>query len=281
MSNQNVYEKERVVKTYAESVELHRAEEAVLQQFRAQLQEMRMLDIGVGGGRTTIHFAPQVKEYVGIDYSLKMVEACAKRFSEHRQKYSFQLCDARAMSFPDNHFDFVLFSFNGIDYVSSEERQRILREIARVTRPGGLFFFSSHNLNSDVEEPFVTYRPTSFKRAFAQTSKRVLFRLLNRNWRNTRTRTDSMILNDGAHGFRLHTHYIKPTAQIRDLKQAGFTDVKVFAQNGNELKPSELETARDPWLHYLCNAMKAALFLRLTELTEIIEFDFLPYSMFA
>ena len=77
---------------------------------------MKMLDIGVGGGRTTLHFAPLVKEYVGIDYSQNMIKACQERFAQ----VSFQTADARSMGiFKDSTFDFILFSYNGIDYIKS------------------------------------------------------------------------------------------------------------------------------------------------------------------
>jgi len=62
---------------------------------------------------------------------------------------SFFVCDARDLGmFKDNSFDFILFSFNGIDYVSHRDRKQIYKEVLRVTKSGGHFCFSSHNLNS-------------------------------------------------------------------------------------------------------------------------------------
>src|SRR3989338_8328332 len=54
--------------------------------------------------------------------------------------------DAAQLDFPNNHFDYALFSFHGLDYLFPEEqRTRALHEIHRVLKPGGLFAFSSHN----------------------------------------------------------------------------------------------------------------------------------------
>jgi ubiquinone/menaquinone biosynthesis C-methylase UbiE len=65
---------------------------------------MNMLDIGVGGGRTTKYFFPLAKEYVGIDYSPEMIQACKKKFPELR----FEVADVRNLSlFGDGHFDFT------------------------------------------------------------------------------------------------------------------------------------------------------------------------------
>src|SRR5437867_4307321 len=82
ISNQYTFERERVVRAYERESELQKPEEVVLTMLRDRLKEMRMLDIGVGAGRTTFHLAPLVKEYIGVDYSQKMIEACKRRFPE-------------------------------------------------------------------------------------------------------------------------------------------------------------------------------------------------------
>ena len=39
-----------------------------------------MLDIGVGGGRTTYYFKDLVKKYKGIDIAPKFIESCKNKF---------------------------------------------------------------------------------------------------------------------------------------------------------------------------------------------------------
>lgn len=269
MTNQMTYEDDEVVDSYAASDLLQTPEQIVLNQFRVRLKDMRMLDIGVGAGRTTIHFAPAVREYVGIDYSQKMIDACRRRFPGMAND-CFRLGDARSMSFPPGQFDFVLFSYNGIDYVSSADRAEILVEIRRVMRPGGYFFFSTHNLNTEIEDAFTVDSSMSLKRAAVLTWRRIFFRCLNPNWRREREKTDYLIINDGAHGFRLKTFYIRPPEQIRQLREAGFTDIEVITRDGRRLyHETELNQAGDSWLHFLCRTVKAALFLRLVDLIEL------------
>lgn len=41
-----------------------------------------MLDIAVGAGRTTLHFASLIKSYVGIDYSSGMITECKKSLGD-------------------------------------------------------------------------------------------------------------------------------------------------------------------------------------------------------
>lgn len=88
----------------------------MLNELRTKLPEMRMLDIGVGAGRTTHHFAPLTKEYIGVDYSKNMIKARRRKFRNYPKKLTFKVADARDLKlFGDKYFDFALFSFNGID----------------------------------------------------------------------------------------------------------------------------------------------------------------------
>src|SRR5262249_57507217 len=58
--------------------------------------------------------------------------------------------DAFDLSFlGKDRFDLVLFSFNGIDYVTQDKRLRVLSEVrARLRGRDSLFLFSSHSLHS-------------------------------------------------------------------------------------------------------------------------------------
>ncbi len=66
---------------------------------------MDMLDIGVGGGRTTRHFAPLARTYLGVDYSAAMIARCKREFPSFR----FAVADARRLAFAaDESYDLVL-----------------------------------------------------------------------------------------------------------------------------------------------------------------------------
>jgi SAM-dependent methyltransferase len=110
-----------------------------------------ILDIGVGCGRTTPYLAARAARYVGIDYVQAMVDICAARFP----KNAFYRADATRLSLiEDASVDIVVFSFNGIDAITTKEgRLRCLSEVFRVLRPGGLFIFSSHNAKMLINLP--------------------------------------------------------------------------------------------------------------------------------
>lgn len=253
--NEEVYRLAAVAAGYARQSDLKPPEETILHLMLPNLPRARMLDLGVGGGRTTLHFAKWVREYVGTDYSESMIIECRQRFSTYPDHISFAVCDARSMEmFASGSFDFILFSFNGIDYVDHADRLKILKEIRRVGKPGGWFCFSSHNLNS-FAQLFQLRRMLSLNPRFAvRTIKRLRLRLLN--WRvriGTVIRSPYMTINDGAHGRQLLTYYIWPEEQLAQLN-ADFTDVQVFSvATGAKIEgQSELRSLEDSWLYYFC-----------------------------
>jgi ubiquinone/menaquinone biosynthesis C-methylase UbiE len=104
---------------------------------------MAILDLGVGGGRTTPYLSGIASRYVGVDYSEGMIDACRRKFPH----LEFEVADASDLSrFADASFDSVVFSYNGLDcLVPYEKREKCLRECHRVLKPGGFYIFSSHN----------------------------------------------------------------------------------------------------------------------------------------
>ena len=89
MSNQSTYNSEKVVKEYCSLDGLQEPEKTILKHIEPKLSQMRILDLGVGGGRTTPYFGFPAKEYVGVDYSPKMVQSCLERFSPLPKNISF------------------------------------------------------------------------------------------------------------------------------------------------------------------------------------------------
>ncbi len=140
-SNLAVYDSAQVAEHYARLDYLTECELAI---FKAHLRPgMDILDLGVGGGRTTAYLSSIAKRYVGVDYAPKMVEACRAKYPA----LEFHTTDAADLAiFGEGSFDAVVFAFNGIDcLVPDPNRRRCLEECHRVLRKGGLLVFSTHN----------------------------------------------------------------------------------------------------------------------------------------
>lgn len=254
--NITTYTSAGIVRHYAQLEFLQPAEATVLERLKDQLSAMTMLDIGVGGGRTTQHFAPLVKDYVGVDYAPEMIVACQKRFEAADQSMHFEVGDARDLSrFKDNSFDFILFSYNGIDYVDHDDRLKILAEVKRIGKPGGYFFFSSHNLQA-LERDLSWKQQLSFNpiQVYVNLVVMGLFWLLNRSLdRHTITTSDYLIVRDESHNFRLDTYYIRAVEQIKQLSK-GFSQIEIYPWQSTE-RVVDMDAAimgRDLWLYYLC-----------------------------
>ena len=247
-SNKYIYQNKKIVDIYSKANYLDKPEVMLLYKFEENLKSMHMLDIGVGGGRTTNYFAHLVKHYTGIDYSNGMINMCKERFPS----LEFIQCDVRDMHiFQDNSFDLVLFSFNGIDNLGHDDRLIALKEIRRVCKKSdGIFFFSSHNLN------FIPYW-FSFKFSldpFITCNNLYKYFLLKLKNINVKYDKDYALINDGAHQFKFKQYYISPKFQINQLNDIGFEKVRLFRlDSGTEITcESEMQNAIDPWIHYLC-----------------------------
>ncbi len=254
-SNKNVYSSFGIVQYYAQLKALQPAEQTIFNLFKDRLSNMKMLDIGVGGGRTTQHFSQATADYIGIDYSAAMIAACKKRFPISSQ-VSFEVSDVRDMSqFEDSSFDFILFSFNGIDYMSHTDRLKVLQEISRVGKSGGHFCFSSHNLYA-FEQEFNFRKQLSFNPLKTYTNL-VMFTLLRTfnpslTLQKLQTATHA-IVKDESHNFRLNTYYVRHQEQLDQL-EPNFSDIKSYSwKSGLELaNEQELNAHSDLWLYYLC-----------------------------
>ena len=145
----DIYTRPDVVAGYDREHELHEAEALLFKDYVKP--GSRVLDLGVGAGRTTSYLARSASRYVGIDLSQAMLARCREKFPE----LTFLRLDATDLSvLPGASFDVVVFSFNGLDTIPSlEGRRRCLAECSRVLRPGGAFLFSVHNARFLIFSP--------------------------------------------------------------------------------------------------------------------------------
>jgi ubiquinone/menaquinone biosynthesis C-methylase UbiE len=286
-STYEYFVRDDVVAEYASLDFLFEPEKKILDELRPRLADARMLDVGVGAGRTTVHFAPLVREYVGVDVSAKMVEACERRFARLGDRATFLVADARDMAeLEDESFDIVLFSFNGLDIVGDhEERLRSLLELHRVCREDGTLVFSAHNLafaesslslRTSARETLslVARRPSNLRkprRVLRFALRPLRRRSLNPGWRNLSAAQHALVVEErpryefsrtfyesADERIRVRKYYVRPREQIRQLSEIGFAGTRILAPDGTEVPdPESRRVRRWWWLYYVCTKRRA------------------------
>ncbi len=243
----DLYASGRGADFYARSTELQGAEVALFDRFVRP--GMRVLDIGVGTGRTTQYLAPSSSRYVGVDYSAAMIERSRQRFPG----LDLRLMDATDLSaLDDASFDAVVFSFNGLGSLPDDaSRQRCLSECARVLGPGGVFILSMHNARYLLFPPDL--RGVSFARAAwrilyagVASARNVWHRLPSRAYRRGR----GFVVDPNLFGLTIYA--TDPAAFAEELRQFGLEVREVLCAAHPAKRPSALT----PWYYYACQRVR-------------------------
>ncbi|WP_269522890.1 class I SAM-dependent methyltransferase [Coraliomargarita parva] len=115
-----------------------------------------ILELGCGAGR--IAFGLHELGYRNIlatDYSRQMVKQARHMAEVLEYAIPMQVADATRLPFEDNLFDGAIFGFNGLMQIpKAENREKALREIFRVIRPGAWFVFTSHDRENPKHRKF-------------------------------------------------------------------------------------------------------------------------------
>jgi SAM-dependent methyltransferase len=104
----------------------------------------RVLEIGAGAGQCSRWLAGQGAVVVASDLSIGMLRTGVtlnQRVTDSRLAVPLLQCDALELPFADGAFDAVFTSYGAVPFVS--DSVGLVREAARVLRPGGRFVFST------------------------------------------------------------------------------------------------------------------------------------------
>jgi SAM-dependent methyltransferase len=230
-------------------------EHAVLARIRELVGQEPILDLGVGAGRTVPAMLAISDQYLGLDYTLAMVAAARSRFPGVRIEHG----DARDLrGIEDSSFGFVFFSYNGLDAVTHDDRARVLREVRRVLRPGGVFGYSTHNLESAVSglRPWsgrlwprhpVQMARTAVHFPAACVGYRRSSRLVQRGdgW---------AMLVSPSHRFGIVCHHVSLEAARHELREAGFADETEMYDRDGVMIDVSTDIRATPWFHVVARA---------------------------
>jgi len=102
----------------------------------------QVLELGCGYGRVLARMAEKTERVIGIDTSLDSL-VMARASGDIRKTVMLLTTDAATLGFRDDCFDVVACVQNGIS-AFKVDRELLMREALRVTRPGGRVLFSSY-----------------------------------------------------------------------------------------------------------------------------------------
>lgn len=216
-----------------------------------------VVDLGVGGGRTTALLAAEASSYVGIDVAEGMLRLARRQHPEA----DLRLGDARRLDgLADGQADLVVFSFNGLDALDHAGRRTAVREMARVVAPTGRVVLSSLNRDgvSYDERPWTirSRRPAVLVREIALLARHPVDFLRGLAWYR-RTRREK---SDGpgwsmrplrAHEFRFVVHFATVPDTVALLREGGLLVEAAWSEQGAAVDPSRRDTGAD-WVHYVC-----------------------------
>jgi ubiquinone/menaquinone biosynthesis C-methylase UbiE len=98
----------------------------------------KILDLGCGNGRFFELLKDKDVNYIGVDFSEKLIEIAKKKYP----KVKFQVADALNLSFPNNYFDRI-YSIAVLHHIPSREfKLQFLKEARRVLKPNGLLILT-------------------------------------------------------------------------------------------------------------------------------------------
>lgn len=107
----------------------------------------RLIDLGCGTGRLLMHFARKGFDCLGVDLSEAMLAVAAEKVRQ--EQLNVRLLKANVVELldvPDGAFDYAACLFSTLGMVRGEEnRRKVLAQVARVLKPGGVFVLHVHN----------------------------------------------------------------------------------------------------------------------------------------
>lgn len=115
----------------------------------------RVLDVATGTGEQALAFAEKAGEVIGIDISEPMLRKARRK--NHFPNVSFRHADATELPFEAASFDIACIAF-ALHEMPSSTRERAVREMIRVLRPGGTFLAVDYALPRNAIAAQIVYQ---------------------------------------------------------------------------------------------------------------------------
>ena len=178
----------------------------------SRIKEEKVLEIGFGTAINLKFYPDNVKHIIGIDANEGMLIQAEKKIAESKIKVEIIHQSSETLPFEDNSIDAVVSTYT---LCSIKDVDSTLKEIYRVLKPNGKYYFLEHGL---ADKPFIQklqHLLNPLQKIWADGCN------LNRNIK-------SLILDAGFKIIELKNYYMK-----RDPKIVGYM-YEGIAEKGNK-----------------------------------------------
>ncbi len=124
----------------------------------------KVLEIGFGTGLNLRHYPKHIKKITTIDVNPGMNAKAQKRIQASSIQVDNKVLNGETLPMPDNTFDSVVSTWT---LCSIAQVDQALKEIHRVLKPGGKFFFIEHGLSNDSKVQVWQHRLTPLQKVLA------------------------------------------------------------------------------------------------------------------
>lgn len=191
-------------------------------------RDWQLADLCCGAGRHVVRLIERGYRAVGLDLSAMMLSLARQEASRRGLVVPLVRGDARELPFRDGCLDVALNLFNSFGYCATdEENEQVLRETARVLKPGGQFLLETRNPQYQI-----LFAPVRQEVRAADGSRLVVgwrydrvTRRLSSEWR--RPRTDRVVYRASMRLYQLE--------ELRGMmERAGLEETGVYGGYGGE-----------------------------------------------
>ncbi len=142
--------------------------------FKQELKNLTLLDVSASTGIIDNYLADFFKKVIGIDIDENAVKFSQENFK--KDNLEFKISDAMKMDFSDNSFDVVICAQT---YEHVPDAKKLMQEIYRVLKPGGVCYFSAGNRLNIKEHhyhlPFLSIIPRPLAHIYVRVTRKADF----------------------------------------------------------------------------------------------------------
>lgn len=206
------------------------AEIATLVELLELDRPMQILDLACGFGRHANRLAALGHSVTGVDLMPGFLDIARQKAAEMGVQVDYRQGDMRQIDFVEA-FDRVLLLFTSFGYFEDDENVRVMKNITRALRPGGLLGFDITNRDAvakDVPSSHVIDRGDDL------TINRLSFDVLTGRFHNRR-----IVIRDGVRRDKPFSIRLYNATEIRSLlDRAGLKVDKIVGYDGQPLSIS-------------------------------------------